>query len=226
MVSFAPLDTAGLNLQAVFDLDALPAAMRGRLDPARRYRQLILLGHGGRTLWEQLQATGMRAEHPIDDFCVVAVEAWFAEQLPGHAYVIAYPGELPVGLQALGKLAGWHHESPFRVGINAEWGSWFAYRALVLADTALSPTLPLTGESPCTICAAQPCIPACPAGALAGGDFSLQKCITYRRQPDSRCRVTCVARTSCPVRPEHRYDDAQIAHSYSRSLAMIEAHNK
>jgi hypothetical protein len=25
------------------------------------------------------------------------------------------------------------------------------------------------------------------------------------------------------VRPEHRYDDAQIAHSYSRSMAMIEA---
>jgi len=46
--------------------------------------------------------------------------------------------------------------------------------------------------------------------------------VAYRKQPDSRCRITCVARTSCPVRPEHRYDDAQIAHSYSRSMAMIE----
>jgi hypothetical protein len=69
----------------------------------------------------------------------------------------------------------------------------------------------------------QPCIAACPAGALDAPEFSLQKCLAYRQQPDSRCRITCVARTRCPARPEHRYDDAQIAHSYSRSLAMIEA---
>ncbi|MFC5302357.1 hypothetical protein [Azospira restricta] len=219
---FSALDRAGLNLRAVFDLAALPAAMRAALDPAGRYRQLILLGHGGRTLWERVQAAGLQSAHPIDDFCVAVVEDWLAAQLPGRAYAIAYPGEVPVGLQALGRLAGWHHESPFRVGINTAWGSWFAYRALVLADTALPPTSPLPGESPCASCAGQPCVAACPAGALAGGDFSLAKCIAYRRQPDSRCRVTCVARTSCPVRPEHRYDDAQIAHSYARSLAMIE----
>jgi hypothetical protein len=33
---FSALDAVGLNLQAVVDLDALPAAMRGQLDPARR----------------------------------------------------------------------------------------------------------------------------------------------------------------------------------------------
>jgi epoxyqueuosine reductase QueG len=81
----------------------------------------------------------------------------------------------------------------------------------------------MSGESPCASCAEQPCITACPAGALDEREFSLQKCIAYRKQPDSRCRITCIARTSCPVCPEHRYDDAQIAHSYSRSLAMIES---
>ena len=94
---------------------------------------------------------------------------------------------------------------------------------MVLVDTDLPATVPMSGESPCAGCADQTCVTACPAGALDECEFSLQKCIAYRRRPESRCRITCVARTSCPVRPEHRYTDAQIAHSYSRSLAMIEA---
>lgn len=222
LADFSALEAVGLNLHAVFDLAALPAAMRTALDPAGRHRQLILIGHGGRNLWTQVQAAGLTSAHPIDDFCVAAVDSWFAAQLPDCAHAIVYPGDVAVGLQALGRLAGWHHESPFRIGINETWGSWFAYRALVLADTALLPTPPLAGDSPCAHCSARPCIGACPAGALVDGEFSLPQCIAYRRQPDSCCRVTCVARTSCPVRPEHRYDDDQIAHSYSRSLAMIE----
>jgi hypothetical protein len=222
-VDFSALNAAGLNLQAVFDLAALPAEMRAQLDPANRYRQLILIGHGGRALWERVEAAGLRSEHPIDDFTTATVEVWFAAQLPGVLHGLVYPGDGPVGLQALGRLAGWHHESPFRVGVNAAWGSWFAYRAVVLADTDLPVTAPMSGASPCVSCPDQPCVTACPAGALDAREFSLQKCIAYRKQPDSRCRITCVARTSCPVRPEHRYDDAQIAHSYSRSMAMIEA---
>ena len=222
-VDFSALDTAGLNLRAVFDLAGLPGDMRERLDPVHRYRQLILIGHGGRTLWQQVQAAGLVSEHPIDDFCCETVRVWFAAQQPGVSFEIVYPGDAPVGLQALGRLAGWHHESPFRVGINEAWGSWFAYRAVVLADTNLPLTPTMPGESPCSRCTAQPCVSTCPAGALESGEFSLPKCIAYRKQPDSRCRVTCIARTSCPVRPEHRYDDTQIAHSYSRSMAMIEA---
>jgi hypothetical protein len=222
-VDFSALNAAGLNLQAVFDLAALPAEMRALLDPANRYRQLILIGHGGRTLWEQVKAAGLASAHPIDEFTTATVEAWFAAQLSEVSHELIYPGDGPVGLQALGRLAGWHHESPFRVGVNAEWGSWFAYRAVALADTDLPVTAPMSGASPCVSCPGLPCVTACPAGALDEREFSLQKCIAYRKQPDSRCRITCVARTSCPVRPEHRYDDAQIAHSYSRSMAMIES---
>lgn len=221
-VDFSALDAAGLNLQAVFDLAALPAEMRAQLDPAGAYRGLILIGHGGRTLWERVQAARLPSAHPIDDFTRATIAAWLAGQLPGVAHALAYPGDGAVGLQALGRLAGWHHDTPFRVGINAAWGSWFAYRAVLLVAADPPPTPAMAGESPCTACAGQPCVAACPADALRGPEFSLAKCIAYRRQPDSRCRVTCVARTRCPVRPEHRYDDAQIAHSYVRSLAMIE----
>ena len=221
-VDFSALDTAGLNLQAVFRLAALPGEVAAALDPEGRHRRLILIGHGGRTLWERVKAAGLATEHPIDEFTRARVAEWLAAQLPGVAHELVYPGDTPVGLQALGRLAGWHHESPFRVGVNAAWGSWFAYRAVLLVDADLPESVPQAGASPCATCPSQPCVTACPASALSDRDFSLQKCVAYRRQQDSRCRVTCVARTSCPVRPEHRYDDAQIAHSYSRSLAMIE----
>lgn len=219
---FTLLNEAGLNLQAIFNIDAMPAEMqadiRQRFDPEQRYRQLILIGHGGKAMWAAMKAAGIAAEHPIDEFSIEITQRWLAE-LP-HA--IVYPAEISVGLQALGKLAGWHHDSPFRVGVNASWGSWYAYRVVVLTDSDFVPTPPRVTIAPCTRCPDQPCVAACPADALNGEIFDLQKCITYRRAPSSRCQTTCVARISCPVGSEHRYSDEQIAHTYSNSLRMIE----
>jgi hypothetical protein len=51
----------GLNLAAVFDLSALPGAVREALAAAAdlaAYRQLILLGHGGRAVWAAMGAGG------------------------------------------------------------------------------------------------------------------------------------------------------------------------
>ena len=226
---FTALNDAGLNLQAVFDLDELPAEMvaelRRRFDPAHRYRQLILIGHGGRSLWEAVKASGMRSENPIDDFSVRKVEQWFGKQFPDRAREIIYPGNMPADLQALGRIAGWHHASPFMLGINADWGTWFAYRVVLLTATDLEPSRPLQSDSPCTRCAEKSCIASCPAGAMDGGSFALDKCIGYRRQASSRCKATCVARVSCPVGSSHRYGDEQMQHAYSISLREIERHS-
>src|SRR6185369_8365599 len=189
-----------------------------RFDPEHRYRQLILIGHGGRTMWAAMKAADIAADHPIDEFSIGITQRWLA----GLSHTIAYPAEISVGLQALGKLAGWHHDSPFRVGVNASWGSWYAYRVVVLTDSDFVPTPPQVTVSPCSRCQGKPCVAACPAGALNGEIFDLQKCIAYRRAPSSRCQTTCVARISCPVGSEHRYNDEQIAYTYSNSLRMIE----
>jgi len=217
------LDGAGLNLHAVLGVATLPAGIRQAIGAAPRYRSLMLIGGGGRRLWERLSAASSADENPIDAYAVAQVETWLTKQLPGRDHEFVYPGKpCRVDLQELGRLAGWHHDTPFRLGINDIWGVWFAYRAVLLVADDLPVSAPLAGSSPCHRCMERDCVAACPAHALDAPGFSLAKCIAYRRQPDSRCRVTCVARTSCPVRPEHRYDDAQIAHSYSRSLVMIE----
>ncbi|MEZ5626360.1 MAG: hypothetical protein R3E34_02360 [Rhodocyclaceae bacterium] len=220
---FSELDRAGLNLQAVFDLARLPADLRGRLpDTAAAFRQLILIGNAGPALWRAVCAEGIRSADPIDDFSIRHVTRWFAQHCPGRHSHRLYPGNAPADLQTLGRLAGWHHPSPFKVGIHAELGTWFAYRVALLADTHLPLTTAPATASPCPRCTDTPCIAACPADAMAGGSFALDACIRYRRQPDSRCANTCLARLACPVGTAHRYDAAQIHHGYANSLRMIE----
>jgi len=168
---FAPLTAQGLSLHAVLDLASLPADVQASLaltpQERARYRQLILIGHQGRGFWQALQARGWHGSDPVDTFVGECIQAWMNGPLAGHAWVQVFPGPRPVGLQRLGELAGWHHPSPFWVGVDAEWGSWFAYRAVVLADTDLPLTLRRTLPSPCLDCSGQPCVAACPAQALS-----------------------------------------------------------
>jgi epoxyqueuosine reductase len=222
---FPELATHGLNLQAVFDLAQLPPDVLGslRLSPEERprYTQLMLIGHGGRQLWEVLQARSMQGADPIDTFAREQVEQLFAPHgtLAGRRFRILFPGTLPVSLQRLGELAGWHHAAPFFVGVNRVWGSWFAYRAVAVADTALPVTPRMEGASPCDSCEA-PCISACPANALDDG-YNLMACLAYRKQEGSSCEDRCLARNACPVGAEHRYTEAQTSYHYLRSMADI-----
>ena len=218
----AVLDHCGLNRQHIFNLADLPTEVSATLGETAPYRQLILIGHAGKTLWECVKAARIGGDNPIDDFSVQAIEQCFAEHLPANRYRIIYPGEQPVGLQQLGKLAGWHHAAPFMVGIDSEWGSWYAYRAVVLADTDFCPSRAVDRNSPCASCQAKPCITACPAGAMDGSSFALEKCISYRKRDETKCKHTCLARIACPVGSEHRYDNDQMQHSYSISLAMLQ----
>ena len=216
----AELAAAGLNRQHVFALAALPADLRASLAELPGERQLILLGHAGRRLWDCVRAAGGGGEHPIDDYSRRTVAACLGARLGERHWRIVYPGDSPLGLQRLGELAGWHHASPFMVGIDAEWGSWFAYRAVVLADSDFPVSVAETRPHPCAACRARPCVAACPAGALHDG-FALAACSDFRLEAGSPCAEGCLARLACPLGVQHRYDAAQIRHSYARSLAML-----
>ncbi len=218
--AFDDLNAQGLNLQAVFNIGDLPQNIKDTLQAYPHYRQLILIGHAGPLLWQKINKEGMADEHPIDSFSQKHVSAWLATRHPQARYHYLYPGPTSIGLQSLGALAGWHHPSPFMVGINQTWGSWFAYRALVLADTDLPITLTTQSASPCTSCASRICVKSCPANAMQEG-FNLNACLSYRRQTNSLCKDRCIARNSCPVGEEHRYSEAQISYHYGRSMTMI-----
>lgn len=225
----ALLDEAGLNRQHAFDVEQLPDDVRAPLGLQAHERQLILLAHAGRRLWERVQAAGAAGEHPIDDYSVDIARRWLAGATPGARHRIVYPkgqpGGLPprqhVGLQRLGSLAGWHHPSPFMVGIDSQWGSWFAYRVAILADTSLPLSAVEDTGHPCPNCRDTPCIRACPAGALDRGVMDAQACRDYRLRESSPCALGCIARLACPVGAEHRYEQDQIRHSSAGSLRAI-----
>ena len=223
---------AGLNMLAVFDLDTLPEEVMQHIpldaSALKDYKQLLVFGHGGKDMWQALQQSPFLQDNdPIDSFSIDVVQNYFKQEHAECNYYLLYPGPVRyIPLQALGKLAAWHQDSPFRIGINAEYGSWFAYRVVVLADTSLKPTKAMDAPSPCLSCADKPCIPVCPVNALQAGDLSFQKCMDYRLQHDSVCKSKCISRLACPVAKEHRYSSEQVAYHYNISMQTIEQYQK
>ena len=219
----------GLNLQAVVELSNLPPEVYGSLanfSDLSRYSQLLLVGHGGKLFWQQLQKyfSGndiSLCQDPVDQYSAALIDEFFATDYPDLCYSIIYPADKPVGLQKLGEFVGWHFPSPFMVGINSCWGTWFAYRAVVLARSKfqITPKAPL--NSPCTECADKPCYGACPAGAVSIQGFSMKTCLDFRLQQRSPCQKRCLARIACPANSEHQYSDNQLNYHYSCSFKTI-----
>ena len=222
------LSHLGLNLQAVINLKDLPPELNNQLaltsEKFNQYSQLILIGHAGQKLWQKLKRwqelnlSSKTSEDPIDCFSKYHVEKYFNDRLNADDFEIIFPLSKPaqntqqsfLNLQEIGQLVGWHHPSPFGVGINQQWGSWFAYRAVVLSKSDFQPTKPLNAMSPCQNCEKKPCIQACPADALDRESLNLDLCLSYRRKENSSCQERCIARMSCPVAKEHQYDLQQI----------------
>ena len=218
------MDRLGLNLHAVLPLSAIDRAWRA--DPGAgvergHWRQVVVVGNGGPGLWRTLEARGIAGDDPIDRFSVQAVSDWLASQAPLVRSLLLYPAQQSgIDLQALGRLAGWHHASPLMLGMHPEWGSWFGYRVVMLTDTDWVDDVSAAGSSACERCAARPCVAACPADAVGAG-LDLARCVAHRVLPDSPCAADCVARLACPAGAEHRYCEAQRKHSYGESLRTI-----
>ncbi len=244
MSLFPELTKNGLNLQAVFSISDLPPELNKTLSEAcpelDHYRQVILLGHAGRDFWQALQASNrgkgelIASDNPIDRFTVQQVDSFFQNAYPEVSYQCLYPGDKPVDLQAFGRLAGWHGDSPFRLGVNKQWGSWYAYRALVLIDKlpsfdmSIQAKTSFSQDTPCTECSPKPCLAACPVGALGQNhsEFKLQACLDYRVLPGSACSHQCLARSACPLAKQHQYNEEQVQYHYGVSLEMIKKWQK
>jgi epoxyqueuosine reductase len=221
------LTSKGLNIQAILQISELSNAIIDNLKSfifdIEKYQQLILIGHSGRNLWAQVSQQIKDSSDPIDDFSCQAVKQTLSKYLAIDDYKIIYPGDHPINLQALGKVSGWHFDSPMKIGINDTYGSWFAYRVAVVADSQFEPLKSAQRKSPCTSCIGQDCIKACPANALNNGQFLIDKCSQYRLQSDSRCQYHCIAREACPAGQRHQYSNSQIEYHYGRSLECIKS---
>ncbi|HJP37483.1 MAG TPA: hypothetical protein QF901_16020, partial [Gammaproteobacteria bacterium] len=148
----------GFNLLAVFDCAALPERIGSAIagfdfDPAG-YERLVVLGNGGGQFWDSLTrsvgtVSSLESDHPVDQFSRFNVENTVRDHWGDGDFRILYPGEPGVPLQQLGRLAGWHHDSPLGIGIHRAYGPWFAYRAAFLIDASLPLSNEPDTDSPC-----------------------------------------------------------------------------
>lgn len=223
----AALADAGIPLQGILDIDQVNVALP---EEAKSYSQLLVFAHGGQRLWHQVTRkndalrNGRAPRHPIDRFSTASVLA-FLESINCHDFWLMYPREgLHLDLRGLGRQLGWHHDSPMGIGIHEEYGTWFAYRAVVAVNTRFitSSSAGIVRESPCESCVDKPCVSACPVGAVkADGDFDLEACSEERLREGSGCADRCLARIACPVGEKHMYHPEQISYHYSRSLVSL-----
>jgi len=210
----AELRAAGLVLQGVLATTGLTLPVE-----AARFRQLLVFGHAGRRIW---QASSARSEEDdrLDRFSEGLVVD-FMRRIDLDDFHLLYPRDyLAVDLSELGERLGWQHRSPMGIGVHPEYGTWFAYRAVVAADTDYEPTQERSPH-PCHTCQARPCITACPASAVDEAAFNFGACAEHRLGQASSCASQCLARLACPVGAAHRYDDEQIGYHYRLSLAAI-----
>lgn len=220
------LSAQGLNLFAILGSDLFPdafnEAVRQAGIPLDDYASLVLIGHSGNTLWQRLAVSGMDGTDPVDRFSIKHARHFVEAYLERCPHLLLYPGPVPIPLQQLGALAGWHHPSPLGVGVNETHGPWFGYRAVLLVQTLLPVERQPIGRSPCDRCVDKPCVSTCPVQALSSmHQPDITACVEHRLRPGSPCAHQCLARSACPIGAGYRYDDEQIDYFYRRSLQSI-----
>jgi hypothetical protein len=216
----------GLNLLAVLNCAEMPEPvvqmMVGSGVPLAEYRRLVLVGHGGRRMWQALQERGKDTADPVDAYSIALTRQFIRDYLDDAQSHWLYPDtDYIVPLQQLGEAAGWSYPSPLGSGISPVYGVWFAYRAAFLTNADLPLLQDDPAASPCSTCVEKPCITTCPVGAVRADDFGITECVSFRLQPASPCADRCLARLACPFFPQHRYSLEQIQYHYGRSLADL-----
>ena len=226
------LSEQGFNLFSILDYATLPPTIQSTMPiatvavedetlPAR----ILLLGHGGKQLWRAMErADTFSANDPVDTFSINTTRHFLEHYLGSPPSLLLYPtAGINVPLQQLGTLAGWHQPSPLGIGMNVEFGLWWAYRTAVYirADLPLIKQ-PLPELSTCGQCVDKTCVLACPSKAVhAVGPLNFPACMELRLRPQSLCANQCVSRRACPIAPEHEYTTAQMTHHYGSSLVML-----
>ncbi len=205
---------AGLVLQAVIEVEDCHVSLPER---ALGYRQLVVLGHGGTSFFDQ---TALQASDPLDERTIDLFESFMA-RVGCSEFEVLYPLRHDViDLRSLGLQLGWQQSSQLGIGIHPVWGTWFAYRLVAATNTDLPVTVCQKITSPCETCKDKPCLSACPASA-PGDTFQLNACSEERLRVDSDCADRCLAREACPVGREHQYSREQIQYHYQRSLQAL-----
>lgn len=172
-------------------------------------RALLLIGNGGRSMWQAFERAAPAGDHPLDRWVRGIVDP-LAARLAARAF---YPFEGPPywPFQRWAMRAEAAHPSPLGVLIHPRYGLWHAYRAALAFDRALPLPARAEAASPCASCLDRPCLSACPVGAFSAECYDVTACRAHVPTPaGSDCMdLGCRARHACPIGSEHAYPPLQ-----------------
>lgn len=170
-------------------------------------RTLILIGPSGPGYWAHVQAQPEWGEpDPIDRWSRRVIGNIACNLGAKALFPFGGPPWHPFYQWALRTGQAW--ESPVRLLVHADQGLMVSFRGALALKEAMD--LPVAPAHPCAPCA-QPCLTACPAGALTGAGYDVPRCHGFLDQPEGQdCMGQgCAVRRACPLSqtyarmPEH-----------------------
>ena len=186
--------------------------------------RIVLLGSVGRTLWEIVRRDHWQDSDPIDRYSIRIVEELRKLHWHGQKIEWLHPGPCPIPIQRLCRQAGWSHPSLLGLDIHAQFGTWFACRAVIVVSRSIECTPRESSLSPCESCLEKPCRSHCPSGAVTDIEaFGLMACGSYRLAEESNCAHLCLSRLACPIGTSQRYSDVQLDYHGALSLTSLQA---
>ncbi|AUN98248.1 hypothetical protein C0V70_09050 [Bacteriovorax stolpii] len=130
------------------------SCLNSLLSIEEKEKTLVLIGSGGKTLWEKLPQK--KGEHPIDEYTLQTMRE--LAQFFSLDHEVLYPDNQRIlPLQQIGRHFNLSHPSPFGPDLSFEFGPWFGFRGVFLTSLAMAETILTPWDSPCTPCP-RPCL--------------------------------------------------------------------
>lgn len=179
---------------------------------------LVLLGPAEPGFWAHVTAAPEFGDGRADP-----LDRWSRRVIGKLACVCGGKARFPFGgppwhpFLAWAKRSGRAWGSPVGLLVHDIAGLMVSYRGALVLRTRLDlPRQP--AAAPCASCAAQPCLGACPVGALGGASYDVDACHAHLDSGNGMDCLSqgCAVRRACPVSQSYGRVSAQSRYHMSR----------
>ncbi|MFK7732085.1 MAG: hypothetical protein AB8B48_10760 [Pseudomonadales bacterium] len=210
LIKFGLIVRGGFNASEALELPIM--------NNAQSAQALLLVGHGGSTLWPEFcnSAEHMDGEdHALDRWSQRVAESISSHFNMQAVYPFTGPPYQPFLTWAQRAEADAVLRSRLGMSLHPEFGLWHAYRFALLspvpfAELQQREARPVSSElsSHCVSCELSPCLRACPVNAFSEQGYDVQACVDYLKvTPDAACHTGgCLARKACPLGSSFQYE--------------------
>ena len=166
--------------------------------------------------WLQADKTRLSLDNPLNSYVVQAIERALASvQVASGVRWAHIPEPHHVAFQKLAEIAGLAFLSPGFLSVHPVYGSWIAFRAVVVLDATGPLAKPPSIVRPCPDCGN-----AC-GRALSEALVAVEDAVSRNQAIADQWRVWLGVRDACPVGKNFRYSNEQILYHYTKNRQVL-----